>query len=145
MKSRNRIAPAVLELPEGCRVLLAEDGPDNQRLITFVLKKAGAVVAVAENGQQVLDLVAAAEEPFDVILMDMQMPIMDGYTATTQLRQKGYTRPIVALTAHAMSGDREKCLASGCNDYATKPIDRLQLIQQVARQIPSASRSGFPA
>jgi PAS domain S-box-containing protein len=130
---------AVVTLPETCRVLLAEDGPDNQRLISFVLKKAGANVTVAENGQQAIDLVeAATDEPFDVILMDMQMPIVDGYTATAILRRKGYTRPIIALTAHAMAGDREKCLAAGCNDYATKPINRAHLIQQIARHMPAA-------
>ncbi len=136
---RREQSVAVL-LPEGCRVLLAEDGPDNQRLISFVLKKAGAAVTVAENGQQAIDLVAAAGgEPYDVVLMDMQMPIMDGYTATAILRRQGYKRPIIALTAHAMAGDREKCLSAGCDDYATKPINRAHLIQQVARQIPVAA------
>ncbi|MEM7234860.1 MAG: ATP-binding protein [Planctomycetota bacterium] len=116
------------------RVLLVEDGPDNQRLIAFVLEKAGATVEVAENGRIGLDRARAAwesEEPFDVVLMDMQMPEMDGYTATSLLRKAQYPYPVVALTAHAMAGDRERCLDAGCDDFTTKPIDRVGLIELV--------------
>ena len=134
-KSPQAKASAAPALKLNCRILLAEDGFDNQRLITFVLKKSGAEVTLAENGLIAHDKALAAleaGEPFDVILMDMQMPVMDGYTATQKLRDADYTRPIVALTANAMAGDDEKCLQAGCDGYATKPIDREKLFTTIA-------------
>jgi signal transduction histidine kinase len=129
---RSKSAAAPLQ----CRVLLAEDGPDNQRLIAFILRKAGAEVTVAENGAIALGLALAARDegaPYHVILMDMQMPVMDGYEATRKLRSADYKSPIVALTAHAMSEDRQKCLDAGCDEFLTKPIDRARLIDAMAR------------
>ena len=113
-----------------CSVLLAEDGEDNQRLISMLLRKEGAEVKLAENGEIAVRYAMHALEqgqPFDVILMDMSMPVLDGYGATKKLREQGYKLPIIALTAHAMSGDREKCIAAGCTDYATKPVNREKL------------------
>jgi CheY-like chemotaxis protein len=123
----------------GIRILLAEDGPDNQRLVAHLLRKAGADVTVVDNGQMAIDQIGEAEgaqRPFHVVLMDMQMPVMDGYEATSTLRSRGYTGRIIALTAHAMAGDRQHCIDAGCDDYAVKPVDRRRLIQVILAENP---------
>jgi PAS domain S-box-containing protein len=128
------------------RVLLVEDGPDNRRLIAHYLRDAGAVVTAATDGQAALDAVAAAGDgAFAAIVMDMQMPRVDGYTAAAELRRRGCRTPIVALTAHAMSGDRAKCLAAGCTDYLTKPVDRLALLRAVHAAIGGCDGGPFEA
>jgi PAS domain S-box-containing protein len=111
------------------RILLVEDGADNQRLLRMQLGDAGASVTSALDGQVAVDL--ANEYAFDLILMDMQMPVMDGYAATIELRRRGLTIPIVALTAYAMAEDREKCLASGCSGYLSKPVEEETLLRTV--------------
>jgi len=106
------------------RILLVEDNPINQKLAVRLLQKQGHAVSVAENGQQALDQVFA--ESFDLVLMDVQMPILDGLEATRQIRQREQTLgthlPIIAMTAHAMQGDRERCLEAGMDGYISKPI-----------------------
>jgi len=120
------------------RILLVDDGEDNRRLLSVYLQAAGAKVVTAENGRIGVEKALeshAGGQPFDLILMDMQMPELDGYSATALLRAKGYAAPIVALTANAMSEDRDKCLSAGCTEYLSKPIHRETLLATVARYL----------
>ncbi len=126
----------------GLRIMLMEDGPDNQRLIKHFLTKAGAEVTVLENGKMgiehvttngQLDGLLCAPFPYDLILSDMQMPELDGYTTVRMLREKGCYQPIIALTAFAMQGNDRECLQAGCDDYLSKPIDKVELIKCCAK------------
>ncbi len=114
----------------GSRILLVDDGDANRQLIQLVLQRNGLLVETAVNGQLAVDKATASD--YDVILMDMQMPVMDGYTATRTLREGGLEIPIVALTANAMRGDEEKCLAAGCTGFLTKPVDLDEVLGYLA-------------
>jgi len=115
------------------RLLLVEDNTDNQKILIFQLKKTGMEIELANHGLEGME--KALARPFDIILMDMQMPICDGYTATSKLRASGYRGPIIALTANAMKEDREKCLASGCDDYLAKPVVPGDLHKMIAKHL----------
>ncbi|MDO8947482.1 MAG: response regulator [Desulfocapsaceae bacterium] len=113
------------EMKHSSRILLAEDNLVNQKLATMMLSKAGYTVQVVSNGRLAVEAFTRNSDQYDLILMDIQMPEMDGFEATRQIREKGFTDiPIVAMTANAMKGDREKCLEAGMNDYISKPIKR---------------------
>ncbi len=110
-----------------------------------MLRRAGATVDIVENGQLAVDHALQAEvglkgSPYDLVLLDMSMPVLDGYGAARRLREFHYKKPVVALTAHAMKGDREKCLEAGCDDYATKPIRKRELIEQLAALLASRAQ-----
>ena len=117
------------------RVLVAEDTADVRHWLCGILRKTGLGVEAAENGEAAYDMALAARElgqEFNVILMDMQMPVLSGYEATRKLRERGYQGIIIALTSHAMEGDREECIRAGCDSYAVKPIDRVELVTRLA-------------
>jgi two-component system sensor histidine kinase/response regulator len=118
---------------KGARILLVEDNPINQEFAWEILAKEGLVVELAKHGKEAVAMVAAGN--FDAVLMDIQMPEMDGYNATRLIREKYTDLPIIAMTAYAMSGDQEKCLAAGMNDYITKPVDIAQLSLTLAKWI----------
>jgi CheY-like chemotaxis protein len=111
---------------DGYHVLLVEDSVDNQKLFTRILTADGAVVDVADNGFEGVSM--ERENTYDVILMDIRMPLLDGYQAARLIRQHGFEGPIVALTAHALPGEEERCLAAGCSHFLTKPIDKYKLL-----------------
>jgi CheY-like chemotaxis protein len=121
-------------LPAAIHVLLVEDNIVNQKLARRILENAGYTVAAAMDGREAVD--ACAAQHFDLVLMDLQMPHMDGFEATAELRRReaisGGHLPIIALTANAMPGDRERCLAAGMDGYVSKPMKRPELFQAIA-------------
>ena len=141
---KSRCKSNIQDLPQlDCHVLVVDDGADNRRLISAFLNKSGAKVTLCENGLMAYELLMAerekeskaADDPIDLVLMDMQMPVMDGYQATRKLRQSDYLKPVIAITANAMKKDRDKCLEAGCDDYLTKPINRTALVETVAAYV----------
>jgi PAS domain S-box-containing protein len=118
-------------LLEGRRILVVDDSPDNRHFVMRMLDRLGAEVECAENGKQGLE--RALQETFDLILMDIQMPVLDGYNATTRLRESGYRKPIIALTAHALNEDRVECLRVGCSDYLSKPVNKKELASAILK------------
>jgi CheY-like chemotaxis protein len=130
---------------EGRRLLVVDDGRDNQRILRFLLEESGAEVDVAEDGKQALDCVMAAEKSYDLILMDVQMPVMDGYEATAELRRRGFSSPIIAVTAYALARDLKRCLAVGCNDFVTKPLVPGQLMNTLHRWLGRDTPSFLPS
>ena len=117
------------------KALVAEDNPSNQKLMQILLQKLGLEVVLADDGVQAVEKGTAGS--YDIILMDMQMPNMNGYDATRQLRSQGVKTPIIAVTANAMCGDEQKCLDAGCDGYLSKPIDRTKLNEIIGQFIPA--------
>ncbi len=126
----------------GLRILLVEDNQINQQVAQELLSAEGALVSVAENGQLAVDALSGASRPFDVVLMDIHMPVMDGFTATRVIREQlgNFSLPIIAMTANAMASDREECLAAGMNDHIGKPFDLSQLIATLLRHTAATQR-----
>jgi len=132
-----------LEAIRGAKILLVEDNEINQEIANEILEQAGFNVSIANNGAEGVEMVSQAD--YDCVLMDCQMPVMDGYEATRTIRQEKRfsSLPIVAMTANAMKGDREKCLDAGMNDHVSKPIDTKELFAALANWIEPSERSGY--
>src|SRR5262249_33982667 len=128
----------------GRRILLAEDNPVNQLLMVRLLEKQGHSVTVVANGEDALT--ALAHDSFHLLIMDLQRPVMGGLEATAIIREQekntGKRLPIIAMTAHAMKGDRERCLAAGMDDYIAKPIQPEQLWRILNQFLPATGRNG---
>ena len=136
----SRALDAPLEREFDARVLLAEDNEANQMVASEILSRLGIELDIAGNGREALEMVRAAPDAYDAVLMDMQMPEMDGLTATRALRGERYDRPIIAMTANAMKTDLDACLAAGMNDHITKPIERRALLRTLRRWLPQRQR-----
>jgi len=136
--SQNEMSPEdIMDRVKGIQVLLVEDIPINQEVATEILNKAGIVAEIANNGKEAVDLLFENPEKYDAVLMDVQMPGMDGFESSRIIRENDRFRelPIIAMTAHAMKGDREKCIKSGMNDYVSKPIDIDELFSTISKWI----------
>jgi CheY-like chemotaxis protein len=133
IKTQHSIAESV---KHSLNILLVEDNPVNQKLATIMLKKAGYHVTLAQNGKEAITTYTIQPDKFDIILMDIQMPELDGISATKKIRNKGFKNiPIVAMTANALQGDRESCLDAGMNDYMTKPVKREKVFEMINKWI----------
>lgn len=133
-----------LAMLQNARVLVVDDAKDNRVLLQHFLKRTGARVEFAYDGQQAIHRInesISSSDPYAIVLMDMQMPVLDGYNATMQLRGSGFDAPIVAITAHALDGDREQCLDAGCDDYLSKPVNRKALIETCERLLSTGQTS----
>ena len=122
---------------QGIKILLAEDSADNRAVVRAFLRNTQANLVLAENGLEALK--KASEEDFDIVLMDIQMPKMDGLNATIKLREAGFTKPILALTAHALPEEVKRSFAAGCNGHLTKPIARDTLITAITNYVAKPS------
>ncbi len=134
IRNEKRLLVELADRLHDTKILLVEDNPDNQQILQYFLRESGAQVDIAANGLIGLEKIEAAqqsERPYQLILMDMQMPVMDGFTATKKIRDRGYDLPIIALTAYTMSGDEDRCMESGCNSYLGKPISQNALISTI--------------
>lgn len=119
-----------------CSILLAEDNLVNQKLILKLLTKAGYPVSIANNGKEAVDMFSSEPDKYDIIMMDIQMPELNGLDSTKLLREKGFEDiPIIAMTANALKGDREKCLEAGMNDYISKPIKREVVFEMLRKWV----------
>ncbi|QEG24246.1 PAS domain S-box protein [Mariniblastus fucicola] len=135
--SRRGLSPTKQTGIDG-RILVVDDRREIRFIAQHFIEDAGGTVVTAENGQEAIDAVEAAEQagqPFDLVVIDMQMPVVDGYEATRRLRASGFDKPVIALTAHAMEGDREVCLEAGCTDYLSKPLDGPLFVQKLVNYL----------
>jgi signal transduction histidine kinase/CheY-like chemotaxis protein len=144
VEEASSVAPGVPKLTD-CRVLVVDDRSEIRFLAKQFIEKSGATVEVAVDGDDALRAIERSEgrdEPFDVVLLDMQMPVKDGYTTARELRARGFKQPIIAVTAHAMQGDRQRCLEVGCNDYTPKPLEPRRLLELIAQYCRRPAKRG---